>query len=142
MVSMVAGNKMILEEQKTLSGEKTAAVLQPRWKHWTRTVLFVKLRLIIAGILLGYLYAWASPLVYPKDRTLGFAFGFAHGGLMPMALPSLMIGKDVPIFAENNNGRFYKLGYICGINVCGLLFFGFGFGGLPKRSPKINPRGL
>jgi hypothetical protein len=127
---------MTLEEQKNLEATKTAPIVEPRAKHWVKTVLFVKLRLVIAGLLLGYLYAWASPLVYPKDRPLGFAFGFAHGGLMPMALPSLVIGKDVPIFAENNNGRFYKLGYICGINVCGLVFFGFGFGGLPKKSAK------
>ena len=55
---------------------------------------------------------------------------------MPMAMPSLIIGKNVEIFANNNNGRFYKLGYICGINVCGLLFFGFGFGGMPKKAAK------
>jgi hypothetical protein len=112
--------------------EKTEAVEEPRWRRWTKKVLFVKLRLIVAGVLLGYLYAWAAPLVYPTDRPLGFAFGFAHGGLMPMALPSLVIGKNVEIFAANNNGRLYKLGYICGINVCGLLFFGFGMGGVPK----------
>jgi hypothetical protein len=133
---MVARSKMTLEEQKNLEATKCAPPAEPRWKHWCKTVLLVKLRLVIAGILLGYLYAWASPLVYPKDRPLGFAFGFAHGGLMPMALPSLVIGKNVPIFADNNNGRFYKLGYICGINVCGLVFFGFGFGGLPKKNAK------
>ena len=108
-----------------------------RW-HWTKQVVFVKLRLIIAGLLLGYLYAWAEPLVYPKDRPLGFAYGCAHGGLMPMALPSLVIGKNVDIFASNNNGRFYKLGYICGINVCGLIFFGFGFAGFSKPKPQTN----
>jgi hypothetical protein len=107
--------------------------------YWTRQILFVKLRLVFIGILLGYLYAWAAPLVYPKDRPLGFYYGMAHGGLMPMALPSLVIGKDVDIFAGNNNGRFYKLGYICGINVCGLVFFGFGFAGFGKNKPKAQP---
>jgi hypothetical protein len=136
MVPVVARDKMTLEEQKILEETKTLPAAESRWRHWAKTVVFVKLRLVIAGILLGYVYALASPLVYPKDRPLGFAFGFAHGGLMPMALPSLVIGKNVPIFADNNNGRFYKLGYICGINVCGLLFFGFGFGGLPKKSGK------
>jgi hypothetical protein len=136
MVPLVDCNKMTLEERKSLDAAKTTAVAEPRWRYWVKTVFFVKLRLVIAGLLLGYLYAAVSPLVYPKDRPLGFAHGFAHGGLMPMALPSLVIGKNVPIFAENNNGRFYKLGYICGINVCGLLFFGFGFGGLPKKVGK------
>ena len=35
---------------------------------------------------------------------------------MPMALPSLVMGMDVDIFAGNNSGRPYKIGYICGIN--------------------------
>lgn len=138
MVSLVCKFEMTLEEQKDV--KVVSEPPQPKWKHWAKTVLFVKLRLVIAGLLLGFLYAWASPLVYPKDRPLGFAHGFAHGGLMPMALPSLVIGKNVPIFAENNNGRFYKLGYICGINVCGLLFFGFGFGGLPKKGGNTSSR--
>jgi hypothetical protein len=46
---------------------------------------------------------------------------------MPIALPSLLMGKDVPIYAEKNCGRRYKLGYIAGINVCGFLFFGLSF---------------
>lgn len=106
--------------------------------YWTRQILFVKLRLVFIGILLGFLYAWAAPIVYPKDRPLGFFHGCAHGGLMPMALPTLLV-KDVDIFATNNNGRFYKLGYICGINVCGLIFFGFGFAGFGKNKPKVQP---
>jgi hypothetical protein len=75
----------------------------------------------------GWLYAWASPLVYPRDTLLGFKYGVAHGGLMPMALPSLVMGQDVEIFAANNSGRPYKIGYIVGINLCGLLFFGSAF---------------
>ena len=43
---------------------------------------------------------------------------------MPLALPSLLLGKNVDIFESNNTGRPYKIGYICGINVCGLTFFG------------------
>ena len=50
-----------------------------------------------------------------------------HGGLMPMALPSLVMGQNVDIFAANNSGRLYKLGYIAGINICGLIFFGSAF---------------
>lgn len=74
--------------------------------------------------LLGWFYGWASPWAYPKDRPLGVAHGALHGALMPMALPSLALGKDVEIFAANNSGRPYKFGYIAGINVCGFLVFG------------------
>lgn len=104
---------------------------------WLKKAVFIKLRFIAIGLLLGWIYTWASPFAYPKGRPLGFWHGCAHGALMPMALPALLI-RDVEIFAPNNNGRFYKLGYICGINVCGLLFFGAGFGLPGKSSSKTN----
>ena len=78
-------------------------------------------------LLLGWFYGWASPHGYPKERPLGFGYGALHGALMPMALPSLVIGQNVEIFAANNSGRPYKIGYIVGINLCGLLVFGSAF---------------
>lgn len=54
----------------------------------------------------------------------GFGQGMLHGALMPGAMPSLLFGKDVVIYAEKNDGRFYKLGYTCGVNACGAFFFG------------------
>jgi hypothetical protein len=62
-----------------------------------------------------------------------------HGFLMPVALPDLLAGKDVPIFAVNNTGRKYKLGYIAGINLCGLLFFGMAF--RPQKAKNSAPGG-
>ena len=46
---------------------------------------------------------------------------------MPAALPGLLFGKDVPIFAPSNTGRAYKLGYVFGINCSGIVFFGLTF---------------
>jgi len=83
--------------------------------------------LIVVGLLFGWAYAWASPKVFPHDVQAGFKLGMAHGALMPMALPSLVMGKDVDIYAAHNAGRTYKLGYIVGINLCGLVFFGSAF---------------
>jgi hypothetical protein len=57
----------------------------------------------------------------------GFARGVAHGALMPCALPNLLAGNDVTIYAENNTGRSYKLGYTVGVNGCGAIFFGLFF---------------
>jgi len=37
------------------------------------------------------------------------------------------LGQDLPIYAPNNSGRLYNIGYIFGINTCGFLFFGVGF---------------
>src|SRR5262245_36228752 len=75
---------------------------------------------IIVAAVFGWVYAWASPKVFAKEVRAGFGHGVTHGALMPMALPSLVMGKDVEIFATNNSGRAYKLGYIVGVNICGL----------------------
>ena len=47
-----------------------------------------------------------------------------HGICMPAAMPHLLLGHDVPIFAPHNTGRTYKLGYTVGVNGAGLIFFG------------------
>ena len=94
-----------------------------RLRKWT-----VKLTsLLVAGLVLGLVYDWAAPRLYRAEAPAGFWRGVAHGGLMPVALPSLLLGRDVPIFAVTNSGRSYKLGYIAGINLCGFIFFGLAF---------------
>jgi hypothetical protein len=65
--------------------------------------------------------------VHPTERPAGFGHGLMHGALMPMSLPNLLIGDNVPIYATRNSGRTYKLGYTLGVNGCGLIFFGFLF---------------
>lgn len=44
---------------------------------------------------------------------------------MPMAMPNLLVGLDASIYAPNNTGRGYKLGYTAGVNACGLIFFSY-----------------
>lgn len=89
--------------------------------------------LAVAAIF-GCLYGWTSPWMFPKNKSAGFGIGMLHGALMPMALPSLVMGQDVDIYAAHNSGRIYKLGYIAGINVCGLIFFGSVFW-RPRKRP-------
>ena len=60
-------------------------------------------------------------------RPAGFARGMVQGALMPLAMPNLLIGYDVDVYATNNTRRTYKLGYALGVNLCGLVFFGFFF---------------
>ena len=50
-----------------------------------------------------------------------------QGALMPLAMPNLLVGNDVVIYANNNTGRSYKLGYSLGVNLCGVTFFGLFF---------------
>lgn len=60
-------------------------------------------------------------------RPAGFTRGLVQGALMPLAMPNLLVGNDVAIYASHNTGRNYKLGYSLGVNLCGLTFFGFFF---------------
>jgi len=83
--------------------------------------------LVVLGLLLGLAYDWAAPRFYGDQQKTGFRIGVVHGALMPIALPSLLMGNDVPIYSPSTTGRLYKLGYIAGINLCGTLFFGVAF---------------
>ena len=80
--------------------------------------------LVIVTFVFGWLYSWASPWAYSQNRPAGFSYGLLHGAMMPLSLPSLVIGRDVPIYDAKNSGRSYKIGYICGVNICGLVFIG------------------
>ena len=83
--------------------------------------------LVVLGLVFGFAYDWAAPRLYGPERVTGFRLGVMHGALMPVALPTLLMGNDVPIYTTSPAGRIYKLGYIAGINLCGLLFFGTAF---------------
>ncbi len=104
--------------------------LTARQNLWLKKIAWF----LTASLLVGWFYGWASPRAFPKNTTFGFGYGMLHGALMPLALPSLVMGQDVEIFATHNSGRIYKIGYICGINVCGLSFFGPLFW-RPRRDP-------
>jgi hypothetical protein len=107
-----------------------APISTARRKLWLKKIVYF----LSASLLLGWFYGWSSPRAFPKNTAFGFGYGMLHGALMPLALPSLLLGEDVEIFATDNSGRLYKIGYICGINVCGLSFFGPLFW-RPRRGP-------
>jgi hypothetical protein len=94
---------------------------------WRHPATRAALRFLVIGVVLGWLYGWAAPRLYPDETHFGFGWGMAHGACMPLALPALLMGKEVDIYAAHNTGRAYKLGYIAGINLCGLVFFGGAF---------------
>jgi hypothetical protein len=83
--------------------------------------------IVAAGFLIGWVMNYAASALDRRDEPAGFAHGVVQGALMPIALPNLAVGKDVPIYATRNTGRTYKLGYTIGVNACGLVFFGFFF---------------
>ncbi len=104
------------------------------FRDWIKKIVVF----VVVAVVMGWFYGWASPRVYPREVRVGFGHGLLHGALMPMALPSLVMGLDVDIFAANNSGRLYKIGYICGINLCGLIFFGSAFW-KPGKKPEVPP---
>jgi hypothetical protein len=110
-----------------------APISAARRRFWIRKIA----TFLIASVLVGWFYGWSSPRAFPKNKVFGFGYGMLHGALMPLALPSLLLGEDVQIFAPDNSGRLYKIGYICGVNVCGLAFFGPLFW-RPKRVAAVK----
>lgn len=83
---------------------------------------------IVFIALLAYSVGWvmnkSAGLANDGAEAAGFGSGVIHGALMPAAMPSLLAGRDIIIYAPRNNGRWYKLGYTVGVNACGAIFFG------------------
>ena len=117
---------------------KTKQTMGSRVKSTLRTLGVKIAGLVLAGIVFGWGYNWAEPRFYKTEQPAGFWLGTLHGALMPTALPCLLMGRDAPIFTANNTGRPYKIGYIAGINFCGLVFFGLSFY-QPRRGLKQPP---
>lgn len=92
-------------------------------KIWAGRILrFLLVAVCVSGFELG-----VNRLTHSANTPAGFIVGVVDGVLMPMAMPALIVGKDMPIYAPNNSGRTYKLGYTMGVNGCGALFFGVVF---------------
>lgn len=86
----------------------------------TKSILIV----FIALLLLTSLSSCA-----PKSYTsseYGFFSGIIHGIVILFALIGKLFGADVGLYAENNSGFFYWLGFIIGIG-------GFGGGASSAR---------
>ncbi len=92
--------------------------------HFAKFILRKVVTIALVTVVFGWLYSWASPWAFSPNRTSGFGYGLLHGAMMPLSLPSLVVGRDVQIYDDNNSGRIYKIGYICGVNICGLVFIG------------------
>ena len=85
------------------------------------------LTIVVVAVAMIWVVHRSSASLDNSIQPAGFSRGLLHGALMPMALPNLLIGHDVTIYAASNTGRPYKLGYTAGVNACGLIFFGFFF---------------
>ena len=100
------------------------------------------LGIIAAAAVIGYFMRHVSAALERSPNPAGFARGMLQGALMPAALPNLLVGNDVVIYAQNNVGVAYKLGYTVGVNACGLLFFGLFFWRLSRWRQRNGKRNL
>jgi hypothetical protein len=99
----------------------------PGGDHLLQRVITRILTIAVVTITMIWIVQRSSAALDNGMQPAGFSRGVLHGVLMPMALPNLLIGHDVTIYAASNTGRSYKLGYTAGVNACGLIFFGFFF---------------
>ena len=71
----------------------------------------------------------------------GLFRGMLHGAMMPIAWPTLLSGVDQEIYAARNEGRPYKLGYSLGVNLSGLVFFGWFFLAASQLRSRVQRKG-
>jgi hypothetical protein len=94
-----------------------AARRRPGW-------VFRLASIILLAFVIGWTLNQISRRLDRTERRAGFTRGLLQGAMMPAAMPNLLVGQDVAIYSERNNGVLYKLGYTMGVNACGALFFG------------------
>jgi hypothetical protein len=106
-----------------MNGTTNTLSRKPAW--WK--ILFRILIILVIATLIGRALNLTAKSLNASTRPAGFSRGMLQGALMPLAMPNLLLGKDVAIYAQNNTGVSYKLGYTAGVNACGALFFGMFF---------------
>jgi hypothetical protein len=98
--------------------------------------------LLAAMTLVGFVMRHSSESLARSHTRAGFFHGVLQGALMPCAFPNLLVGNDVVIYAKNNTGLTYKLGYTFGVNACGAIFFGLFFWRVGRWRKKADTREL
>src|SRR4051812_24142737 len=122
---------------KTILGESMAQEQTSQSRKWlnilARTAFFFLMAFII-----GWTLNRISVQLERSAEPAGFKRGLLQGALMPMAMPNLVVGKDIVIYAERNTGVPYKLGYTAGVNGAGLFFFGLFFWRLNRLRREVR----
>jgi hypothetical protein len=126
----VAAPEHAVRMEESVPKQVAVSTFSPKAKEITAKIII----LVVLGAMLGFAQAWASSRSYKPNHVAGFQLGVLHGILMPAALPGLLMGNDFPIYAPNNSGRLYNIGYLLGVNTCGTLFFGITFRQPRRRS--------
>lgn len=70
-----------------------------------------------------------------SGHTYGFLGGLWHGFIAPFDFIGMLFNKDITMYAQNNNGGLYALGFLLGSGGWG--FFG-SKGASRMRSSKVH----
>lgn len=103
-------------------GSCPGASARPWWRR-----LLPLLVLALGSLLIARVLDYSARTAETANPPAGFTRGLLHGACMPATWPALVMGQNPVIYAPNNDGRLYKLGYTVGVNLCGALFFGTWF---------------
>jgi len=106
-------------------------MLSPGVRRWWRLV-----GILVVALSVGFALRWVGHRLEARGVTAGLGQGFFQGATMPLAFPTLLVGADVIIYAVDNNGIPYKLGYILGVTGCGAGFFGAVYGRMARWRGK------
>ncbi len=126
---------------KPVSGMSTpASAGSPGKSAWIALPLRMALTATLA---LGIAWACGKAMAIDARMTQppGLFRGLLHGALMPIAWPTLLTGSDQEIYAARNEGRPYKLGYSLGVNLSGLVFFGWFFIAVGQVRNQVQRKG-
>jgi hypothetical protein len=69
-----------------------------------------------------------------KGHTYGFLGGLWHGFIAPFDFIGMLFNKEITMYAQNNNGGLYALGFLLGSG-------GWGFFG-SKGANRVRTRGV
>jgi hypothetical protein len=80
--------------------------------------MFKYLKSSLSIIVLILLVSSCAPEGYTSDEY-GFFSGIWHGICLPFAIIGKIFGSDIGIYAENNSGFLYWIGFIIGLGGLG-----------------------
>jgi hypothetical protein len=80
-------------------------------------------------LLLVLFFVSACAPVGMSSEKYGFVYGIVHGFISPFVLIAKLLGAHIGLYAENNTGSLYWVGFILGV----VLLLGGGGGGYSTR---------
>jgi hypothetical protein len=106
-----------------------------------RRILLRILSIVVAATVFSFVTNFVTTTSQKVPGPSGFFRGVLHGAMMPAAMPNLLLGRNITIYAEENTGRTYKLGYTTGVNGCGAIFFGVFFWRVNRWRKRVKAAG-